>query len=75
MDSFKGFTLNMFRDFNNDITQNFDSLDSTNLDKSLNNILKQEDHLREIDSLTDNLVNKIIYLQQSQLIEDKLKEI
>lgn len=72
MDSFKIFSLKLFKELNSSINESFENLNSTGLDKSLNNILHYEESLREIDCLTDSLVNKIVYLQQSQLIDQKL---
>ena len=73
MDDFMVFSLKMFNDLNENISESFGNLKSNSIEKSLNKILQQEENFKEIDSLTDKLVNKIIYLQQSRIIEKNLK--
>jgi len=75
MDSFKVFCMKMFSELNSKATNKLEKLDSKALENSLNEILMQEEGFREIDSLTDNIVNKIVYLEQSKKIIKEIEKI
>lgn len=75
VDSFKVFCMKMFNELNNNVNNSFETLDSKVLEKSINEILIQEENFNEIDSLTDNVLNRIIYLEQSKKIIKDIENI
>ncbi len=71
-DSFKYYSLRIFNEVNTNVLKKFESLESKEIDKHLNNIMKIEEIFHEIDVKLDSAVNKIIELKINKQINSEL---
>jgi len=71
-DSFKYYSLRIFSDVNNNVLNKYNNLESKEIDKNLNNLMKIEDMFNEIDVKLDSTLNKIISLKINHEINKQL---
>ena len=71
-DSFKYYSLRIFSDINNNVLNKYNNLESKEIDKNLNNLMKIEDMFNEMDVKLDSTLNKIISLKINKEINKQL---
>jgi hypothetical protein len=71
-DSFKNHTLKIFSDTNRIVLGKFNSLESKEIEKNMNNIVRLEDSFNEIEAKLDSAVNNIIRLKMNKEISKEL---
>ena len=71
-DSFKTYSLRVFNELNNNFIKKFDKLESHQIEKNINNILKLEGMLNETEIKLDKIINKMISLKLNKDINNEL---
>jgi hypothetical protein len=74
-DSFKTYSMKVFNELNNIIAKKFEKLESQQIEKNINNILKIDEILTETDNKLDKVVNRMISLKLAKDILEELNYI
>jgi hypothetical protein len=71
-DSFKTYSMKVFKELNENILKKFEKLESQQIEKNINNIFKIDEILTDTDSKLDKVINKMI---SQKLKKDILEEL
>jgi hypothetical protein len=74
-DNFKKYTLHVFNDLNISVSKKFDDLESKEIERNINTIMKIEETFNEIDKKLDSSINHLIKLKLNKDIYKDLNYI
>jgi hypothetical protein len=71
-DTFKNYSIKVFKELNANIAKQYDKLESQQIEKNINNILQLEEVLNQTESKLDKFVNKMIKMKITKEINNEL---
>jgi hypothetical protein len=74
-DTFKNYSLKVFRELNSNVSKKFDKLESQQIENNINNILKLDETLNQTEAKLDKFVNKMIQMKIHKDINNELNYI
>ena len=71
-DSFKNYSLKIFNELNKSVLKKFDDAESSQIESTINNLMKNEEIFNEIEYKLDSAINKIVAIKINKEINNDL---